>query len=254
MFSFLLILFIAVNTSHSLQCITNCSLSGFRFGEMFRIPDGQCQQRAAASECYANVEFNYYLRKYEVVFSLRGTSRDFIYINSHFRLTYDISYLCSKETSCVISYINNRISEMVARDYNAGRIYEEIAPYIENPLQNGSVQCYDMRNNIITCPSGAICSLDYDPKGRRTRSRGCETNHGGLVSVFDGITYTSLHIYCVRNLCNTDATLDKIKTILINNGLTDSDGRRIAGTTKGLASRLVVIFTLVFIALSPFRN
>lgn len=241
---FLIILFFFVDSSRSLQCITNCSIENIKFNETFQIPNGQCQQRISSSECFISLEFNYFRRTYRVAFKDMSTSMDFIYINSPLYLTYDISYRCSKETNCVISYATKRISEMIARDYNAARIYQELAPLIENPLRNGSIQCYDTRHNIISCSRGYICSLNYDPIGKKARSRGCALDADSRVFVSDGITYGSLTVECDQNLCNGDGTLEKIKTILANNGLTDLNGRRIAGATKDLSSYLLIIFTM----------
>jgi hypothetical protein len=135
---------------------------------------------------------------------------------------------------------------MIGRAYDTGRIYGQIAPFIENPLRNGSIQCYNV------CSSNEICTFDYDQRAVKFRSRGCEKNGSPVVSIYDGESYSSFDISCARSLCNDDATLAQIKTILANNGLTDSNGRRVAAGTKGIASTLLLTLALISVIVCNF--
>ena len=252
MFALLLISLLAVDTSHSLECIANCSIGKFSFSEPLRIPNGQCQQRISGPNCYVNLELNYHDRTYEVRFGTSGVSRDLIYIRSGPYVSYDISYLCSKETDCVISYVQKRLGEMVRLNYNARRIYEELTPLIVHPSRNGTIQCYDMKNSIVSCSPGQFCSLDYDAREKKIRSRGCKVIFYPRVLVYNGGTYSSLDVECTQNLCNGDATLAQIKTILFNNGLTNADGLPIAGVAKAAISRFLVTLALIVAFISSF--
>ncbi|CAF1591977.1 unnamed protein product [Rotaria sp. Silwood1] len=136
---------------------------------------------------------------------------------------------------------------MVGRNYNAQRIYQQIAPLIENPFRNGSIQCYDEKNQIGLCSSNQVCAFIFDQKGNKVKSRGCALNTQGKVSVYDGDSYTQFDIECNRPLCNTDETFQQIKTILIEHRLIDVNGRRIAAGTKQMISYLLMISTLIFI-------
>jgi hypothetical protein len=250
MFALLFVSLLFVSTGHALQCMFNCSVGG-RFGEPFLIPDGRCQQRASSSKCSAELKFQYDTRTYSVIFDKLSLSYDYIYITSGPYLSYSIDYVCSKNTDCPANYAENRIDEMVAREYDARRIYGQLAPLIGSPSQNGSIQCYDMSNRAVICSPGQHCTLNLDTKKKKMKSRGCTSEDGGArVYLFDGDLSPSLHVECTLNLCNGDATLDQIKSILAENGLTDANGRRIAAGTKEMASFLsvTIAFILVFAA------
>jgi len=174
-------------------------------------------------------------------------SYDYIYITSGPYLSYEINYGCSQSTDCAAVYAQKRIDEMVARRYDAGRIYEELAQVIDNPSRNGSIQCYDLKNNVVTCSPRQICSLEFNTKTKKMKSRDCkDETDGAKVFLFDGEVGPSINIECNRNLCNTDATITQIKNILAENGLTDADGRRIAAGTKEMASSLSVALAFIF--------
>jgi hypothetical protein len=185
---------------------------------------------------------------YSVVLDKSGYfSYDYVYITSGPYFSYEINYGCSQSTDCAAVYSQKRIDEMVARRYDAGRVYEELAPFINNPLWNGSIQCYDLNNNVITCSPRQVCSLEFNTKTKKTKSRGCtDEADGAIVWLFDGEVGPSINLECNRNLCNTDATLTQIKNILAENGLTDADGRRIAAGTKEMASSLSVALASIF--------
>jgi hypothetical protein len=227
-------------------------MGNFPFSEPFLIPDGQCQQRTSRSSCSVSLDLAYQDRTYTVEFDNIFTPHDFIYITSGPYLSYSIHYQCSKETNCVISYIQNRVTEMTDRAYNAAEIYAQLAPLIENPSPGDPLQCYNTNNQIKTCLPNEICTLDYDQRSNRIRSRGCQSENIARVSVYDGGSYTSLEIDCARNLCNDIGTYTQVKTILANNGLTDANGRRIAAGTKETASYFLVSFALMSVVVSYF--
>lgn len=246
MFALLFLSLLFVNTGHALQCIDNCFTRG-QFGEPFRIPDGQCTERASVSKCFVKMGFQYDRNTYSVSLDKSGYfSYDYIYISSGPYLSYEINYGCSQSTDCAAVYAQKRIDEMVARNYDASRVYGELAPLIENPSRNDSIQCYDLQNNVITCSPSQICSLEFDTRKKKMKSRGCKEDIGARVFLFDGELSPSIHVECHRNLCNADTTLAQIKTILAQNGLTDADGRCIAAGTKEMASSLSVILAFIF--------
>ncbi|CAF4200544.1 unnamed protein product, partial [Rotaria sp. Silwood2] len=121
------------------------------------------------------------------------------------------------------------------------------APIIENSSRNGSIQCYNMKNEIVICTSKQSCSVDYDQREHRVVSRGCSENNGPTVFVYDGEGHATFDVECNRDLCNTDETLSKIKIVFNNNGLTDGNGRRIADGNKQMVSSLLMTLTLIFI-------
>jgi hypothetical protein len=193
------------------------------------------------------MKFQYDRKTYSIGFEKSGYfSYDYIYITSGPYLSYEIDYGCSKSTHCPAAYAQKRIDEMVARNYDASRVYGELAPLIENPSRNDSIQCYDLQNNVITCSPSQICSLEFDTRKKKMKSRGCKEDIGARVFLFDGELSPSIHVECHRNLCNADTTLAQIKTILAQNGLTDADGRCIAAGTKEMASSLSVILAFIF--------
>ncbi|CAF3314716.1 unnamed protein product [Rotaria sp. Silwood2] len=247
MFALLLILLLMADIGYGLQCITNCSLGRYQFGQIFNIPDGQCQQRISGSVCSIDITFDYHENWYYVSFDTLMVSADYFYISSIPYLSYSIKYQCSKGTDCVLSYAQNRINEMISRNYNAQTIYGQLAPIIENSSRNGSIQCYNMKNEIVICTSKQSCSVDYDQREHRVVSRGCSENNGPTVFVYDGEGHATFDVECNRDLCNTDETLSKIKIVFNNNGLTDGNGRRIADGNKQMVSSLLMTLTLIFI-------
>jgi hypothetical protein len=248
----LISLLLTAEIGHALQCITNCSVGEFGFEEPFRIPDGQCQQRIEASECTVRVDFKYHDQVYTVEFGKNRSSADFIYISSSPYLSYTTNYYCSKETNCVFSPLQKRINQMVRRTYNATHIYEQLAPLIENPLRTHAVKCYNMTKKIVKCSHDQVCGLSYDQQAQDVRARGCQLSPGARVFVYDADYYSALHIECTRNLCNDDATIARIKSILASNNLTDANGRRIAVGTKEMASFSLLTFALISIIISYF--
>jgi len=245
MLTLLLIFLLIVDTSRSLQCIVPCTLV-FHFNEPFRIGDGQCKDRVSASQCSIQLSFNYDIKSYFAIFDKTATWGEYITIEKtpNPTFTYVIDYHCSEGTDCVLSYAQNKTKEMIDRAYNTSRIFEQLAPLIEDPLLNGSVQCYD-NNNVKTCAPDARCVLQYNQKEKKVESRECHYGRLVYVGVIDNDWRTSLQVGCLRDLCNDDATLAQIKTVLANNRLTDANGR-ISRATQRLASRLLLILALIF--------
>ncbi|CAF1196935.1 unnamed protein product [Adineta steineri] len=248
----LIILLLSIDVAHTLQCITNCSIGNFRFGEPISIPDGRCQQRKSKSDCTMSLKFLYHQHMYNADFDTILLPSDFIHISSGSYLFYTISYECSKQTDCVLTYAQNRIDEMTRRSYDANRIYGQLAPFIQNSTRQGSIQCYNTRNQIIECSASESCSLDYDQRAKKVRSRGCSSDKDPTVSMYDGKSYSSFDVSCNRNLCNDDATFEQVKTIFVNNGLTDDNGRRIAAGTKEMASIFLILLPFISIIVSYF--
>ncbi|CAF4144027.1 unnamed protein product, partial [Rotaria sordida] len=185
MFVLLLILLLTPNIGYALQCITNCSLGAYLFSQKFNIPDGKCQQRVSKSVCSILMTFDYHTNLYYVTFSSLIESVDYFIISSLPYLSYSINYQCSKQTDCVLQYGTNRIDEMVGRAYNARDIYGQLAPIIGNSLKNTSIQCYNMKNEIVICSSDEICSIDFDQLENRIISRDCKQSYGPRVYVYD---------------------------------------------------------------------
>ncbi|CAF1022230.1 unnamed protein product [Rotaria sp. Silwood1] len=139
---------------------------------------------------------------------------------------------------------------MLLRKYNPQIIYGQIAPIIKNPLRNGSIQCYNMRKEIVKCSSDELCALDYDLRGRKYRTRGCYQSNEPKVHVYDGGSYSSFDVECDHNLCNTDETVSQLKMIFSDYGFTDANGRRIADGNKQKISSLLMTLALTFIVVS----
>ncbi|CAF3858098.1 unnamed protein product [Rotaria sp. Silwood1] len=247
----LLILLITTSSSFALQCRTNCSVGPLSFYQPFQIPDGQCQQRESGSSCSVKIQFNYGTRSYQVTFDTLPISSDYFYISSGKYLSYDINYQCSKGTDCVIPYINDRVYEMSNRVYNPEIIYGEMAPIIENPSRNGTIQCYKYRNALATCGSKEQCSVQYDLQEKTFTSRGCESFNQPYVTFYDSKDHTSLKISCNRDLCNSDEIVSKVKVILINYSLIDENGRKIAKGNITMISSLLMLAGLIFSIFNP---
>ncbi|CAF3390609.1 unnamed protein product [Rotaria sp. Silwood2] len=252
MIALLLTLLLATDIGYALKCRTNCSLGPYYFGQTFNIPDGECQQQKSGYACSIDMTFNYHDLSYYVEFDTLMLSTDSFYIRSGPYLSYSINYQCSKGTDCIISYAQNKINEMIGRNYNAQTIYELIASIIENPLRNGSIQCYNMRKEIVICSSDELCALDYNLQENKFISRGCSQYNEPRVHIYDGRYHTSFDVECNHNLCNTDETISQIKTVLANYGLTDTNGRRVADGNKQMVSSLLMKLTLIFIVFYSF--
>ncbi|CAF1344421.1 unnamed protein product [Adineta steineri] len=216
MLTLLFVSLLLVNTGYALQCINNCTV-GDRFGRPYVIPDGQCQQRISSSKCSAEIDLR-----------------------------------CSENTDCLTAYAQRRIPEMVARKYDAARVYREIAPIIENSSRNGSIQCFNLDNNVVKCSANEVCSFEYDTGKKKMKKRGCETKISPRVFLFDGDLGPALHVQCTRDFCNSETTVAQVKQILAENGLTDADGRRISAGLKNIASSLLIILTFIFVRISYF--
>jgi len=234
------------------QCITNCTVGELQFGDAFSFPGTQCQQRTVGSDCTVRVNFNYHERRYTVEFGKNRSSADFIYISPLPYLSYTISHFCSDGTDCVFSNLQKKIDKMVRRTYNAKDIYDQLAPLIKNSSRSGPIQCYNIKNEIVKCSRGQICGLSYNQKEKEIRARGCHSGRDTRVFVYDSDYYTALHIDCNRNLCNDEATLTRIKTILTENALTDSNGRRLSAGTKEIFSFPLLTFALISALISFF--
>ena len=248
MYALLFVFLLFLEGGHALQCIVNCTISR-SFGQTFLIPDGRCQERASLSKCFATMKFDYTNKGYSVQFNKNDYySYDYIYITSGPYFSYQITYGCKKDTNCPVAYVESRLDGMVARDYNARYIYSLIEPIIGNLPKNASIQCYDLKSNTVTCGPGALCSLEYDTKHKKVKSRGCSTDPYPTTRVFlfDGELAPSLHIECAEAFCNSDLSVAKIKVIFADNGLTDVDGRMIAAGIKEVASSLFVSLAVIF--------
>ncbi|UJR16667.1 hypothetical protein I4U23_003567 [Adineta vaga] len=248
MLIFLSVTFLLIGSNHALQCVTNCSIGPFEFHTTLHSDDEKCQQRVCASKCSLNLEFLYHTKRYKATFEHNTGSRDFIYITMKPYLSYDVKYSCSKNSNCALAYAQNRITDMSNRAYNVAHIHKQLAPLIENSTKSDSIQCYNMKHTIVQCAPKEVCNVDYNPRDRKARERGCKYFSDPIVMVYDSETYSSFDITCNRNLCNGDATLSEVKAILFEHGLTDGNGRRIAAGTMGIASVLLMLATLTFTA------
>lgn len=253
MLSFLIVSFLLVHSTHALQCVSNCSITN-AFGVPFTIPDGQCQQRASLDDCGVSIDFRYDQRQYTVKFDNNWLASDYIYISPASYFSYEIRYVCSKDTNCVVSYAQSRVPEMVARNYSAESINRELEQYIRNPARNGPIQCYDLSMNNITCDAKSRCHMKFDMKEKKVTERGCDSLLGSLTTVylFDGNALPSLTVDCNRDICNDDTTLTQVKGVLHKYGLTNADGRMIAGATKGFLSSLLMVLSLLFTVYTCF--
>lgn len=160
---------------------------------------------------------------------------------------YYIHHACLKNAGGIDSYAREKVSEMVARKYDPQLIASELAQHIQNPGRNGSVQCYDLSSNIITCAADELCLVEYDTRRKRINLRGCDTpaSKNPLVHVLDGDMPPSIDVICNRDLCNDNATLAKVRSILYEHGVTDADGRVIARAIKQTVSSFIMMVSLI---------
>ncbi|CAF1544723.1 unnamed protein product [Didymodactylos carnosus] len=247
MFALFFVSLLFLNTGHALECWSDCETGG-RFGTPLHIPEGQCQQRTSASNCSVHLSFKYHQQYYAAKFGIfPGSPYDLIFISSD--LAYDMLFSCSEDTECPVVYAQSKIDEMVARNYSTTRIYEPLELLIDNPSRNGSIQCHDLRNNVITCSSSELCSSSFDTKKQQIISRQCENDDGGVrVTVFDDDLSPRIDVRCRRNLCDGDMTFNQIKSILAENGLTDANGRTRGAATMAVGTKEMASFVSVTLA------
>ncbi|CAF3973604.1 unnamed protein product [Adineta steineri] len=239
-----------LNTGYALECMTNCEINS-RFGTPLRIPEGQCQERTSSSSCSVRLSFAYDRQFYTARFGAFGAPYDLIFITSTPALSYDLQFSCSENIECPVVYAQNKVDEMVARHYNATRISEQLELLINNPSRNGSIECHDLRNNVMTCSSSELCSSSIDTKKKQIQSRRCDSDDGtARVTIFDDDLSPRVDVKCRRNLCDGDTTFNQIKNILAKHGLTDANGRIISGGRKEIASSVSLTLAFVITLLS----
>ncbi|CAF3199314.1 unnamed protein product [Rotaria socialis] len=252
MFALFFVYLLFLNTGYALECMSNCEFNS-PFGTPLRIPDDQCQQHTSSSSCSVRLSFKYDRQYYTARFGIFGSPYDIIYITSGPYLSYDIVFSCSEDTECPVVYAQRKIDEMVARHYNVTRIYGQLALLIDNSSRNGSIQCHDLRNNVITCSPSQLCSSDFDTKRKQIKSRLCDFDDGiARVSVFDDDLSSNIYVKCRRSLCDGDTTFNQIKNILAENGLTDANGGLVAAGKKEMSSSVSVTLAFIFALVSYF--
>lgn len=105
----------------------------------------------------------------------------------------------------------------------------------------------------MTCSSSELCSSSFDTKKQQIPSRQCESDdRSARVTIFDNDLSPRLAVKCRRNLCDEDATLNQVKNILAEAGLTDANGRITSAGRKEIASSVSVAlaFMIAFVAYS----
>ncbi|UJR24281.1 hypothetical protein I4U23_027248 [Adineta vaga] len=242
----LFVFLLFIQTGYTIKCIVGCSIHR-PFHTTFSIPDDQCEERSYSSSCSVSIEFRYDQKSYTVSLSNSEVSFDYIYITSGSYLTYEVNYKCSKDTDCPVAYAKNRVKEMVARQYNAEHIHNELVQYIGNSVQNDSIQCYDSKQNVILCAVNDVCSVEFNTESKKVSSRGCDGSIGlgSRIYWFDDDISPSLRIKCNKNLCNSDEVLNQVKRIFYENGLTDANARRIAAGMKKMTSVLLITLAII---------
>lgn len=247
MFLFSFILLLNINLNFGLECLTNCTIGPLSFGQPFRIPYGECSQRISKNLCSISLKFNYQQQTYVAQFGTYPISNDYIYITNGPYLSYTIDYTCSDESDCVISYAEFLYDEMVSRNYNAERIYGQIALYIENPSRDEPLRCYDMKNEIITCLPDEICSLEYNQNENQIQARGCVTSDLVRIAFYDSGSFAYFDIHCDKDLCNDILTYSYIQTIFVNNDLTDHYGRKLLTVSASQRISFSYLFVYLFV-------
>ena len=224
MFTVLLILLAAVDVTCSLECIAYCSLTRIPFGDDLRIRAGEYQRRVTAPTCTVDITLNFHKMQYSATFGDIASNYERISISSGEPLEYRFSRQCSFDIDCVLRDAQKRIDELTGRPYNAVAIYEEIAPLITSQLAGDQIDCFGANSSTVTCRSGEICRIIYDPRARRVTSRGCVSS---ILQVYfyDSPTYASSEIKCNSGLCNIMEVYEKVKSILNKNNLVDANGR-----------------------------
>ena len=257
--SFLLLVLLLITTvTHGLECIANCTLGNFEFDQSFRISDGQCQERVSTSRCIANLIVNYSNRTYSVQLTSYSmfSSFDSISITSNDHLIYKINYECDTENDCAVSYVQHRINEMIVRNYDSERIYSQIAPYIQGSSEGERLDCYKDNSEIIRCPPGDTCVVEYTTIDNKVQPYGCnlDNRNTGRVLYQDSGTFAGFRISCPRDFCNNMTLATAIKEIFIDQALIDSQGRRITAGMKETASFSLVTFALIFVMIFLFKK
>lgn len=237
----------------NIQCISNCTINDIKFGEKFSLPDGQCPERVSESDCTVRVNFNYHDRRYSVELGKQRSTADFIYISSKPHLSYTINHYCSNQSDCVFKDLQQKIDRMVSRAYNSDQIYEQLSPLIKGSLREGPLKCYNIKDEVVECSEKEICGLSYDQDKKKIRARGCDVGDEARVFIYDADYFSALHVDCDRDLCNDETTLTSIKDLLVKNGLTDADGRRIVSNgIQQFISFSLIGFTFLLTTVSFF--
>ena len=232
MFTVLFILLAAAEVTWSLECIAYCSLPRIPFGEDLRARASECRQRVTAATCTVDIILNFDKKQYSATFGEFVSNYERISISSGEPLEYRFSRQCSIDIDCVITDAQKRIDELTRQPYNAMSIYGEIAPIITDPLAGDPIKCVGANSSAVTCGSGEICRIAYDPRARRITTRGCVSSIRE-VYLYDSPTYASSEIKCNSDLCNNMEAYDKVKSILNKNNLVDANGRINATATPG---------------------
>lgn len=234
------------------ECISNCTVGPFAFGERFHLRDGQCEKHEIDSECTIRTIYKYHEQTYSVEFGQERSSADFIYLSSTPYLSYTKNHFCTEGADCVLENLQNQIDKMVARPYNAENIFSQMSEFIDNPNRDGSIECYTKTNQIAQCPLDYNCGLSYDFENEEIRASGCQYSpgHRARIFIYDSEYYKAFHVECTMDLCNDLTTLAKVRMIFADNRLTNATDGDVEPKTYNAAQKqtfsVLVFFSILF--------
>ena len=225
MLTVLLILLVAPDATQGLKCIFDCPLRDVPFGEDLRIRGRQCQQRIESDSCKIEIVLDYHQQTYAVNFPLDSDEVESIAITPPRRLDYEFDIECSANDDCILDDAHMRITELTRRPFNTQVVYEEIASIVTGATPEDRLQCFNTKDEIVTCASGYRCEIQYDLKGQMVTQRDCGSPFAPSVLVYENPMFSSFDVVCSHSLCNTEETYQKIKSILYKNNMVDANGR-----------------------------
>jgi hypothetical protein len=218
MLAALLILLFTSSHIDALDCIEGCSITDLPFTQTFVVPDGKCKEPVSTPTCGFNLQMSYGNQRYNVL--LGSTSQlTSVYIQGANSLTYTISDQCSGSSGCVVSNVQQAVTEYAKRNYDPKIIYPELGPYFVEPQRVGPLQCYDGMNNTVACTSDEMCELNYDVLAKKMLPGGCKRGDSAEVLFYNTTGFQFLNFQCNRSLCNGNRTLTSIRNVLIKNQL-----------------------------------
>ena len=231
-------------SSHALNCLKNCQLTG-HLPNPLDDPAGQCAT-ASAEACGTFVVVYYGTGSYYVSFD---TIPGAIYVarieaGPPNYLSYSVKYGCTDSDSCALDFAKKKLAELAARKYDVTGISADLTPIVQASQKPATpLVCAD--ND--TC-SGGVCQIELDTVSSAQKAKGCEKSTAPVRVNAGGDSLSgSFGVRCNLSTCNTLETLNKAKAIFHKYNLTYSDGR-IVGIGRGghsvVPSMIVVVVGL----------
>ena len=224
MFVLLLPLLLTVPSTNALDCIANCVLGPFTFGQEFTIPSDQCPDRVSKNSCRMLISFDYARQIYYADMSPTSKTDQAIQISERLPFSYNLGVECSSDSNCLVMEARRQISELVRRPYNVTAIYASIYKIIGGGIYN-RIDCFNVNSGTVTCATDEVCVSDYDHIRGNDLERGCKADASPRVFILETPIFASFEIICDYQLCNGLVNARTIREILASHKLTQENGK-----------------------------